>query len=559
MIKHPIRYSRQEVVAENGAVASGHDTVAKVGVQIMSEGGNAIDAAVGCAFAAQIAEPGMCGIGGNGIMMVYSASHPGQTTVFDDTTVPPSSATPDMYKLLPGTGGFYGWDNVENDANLIGPLSVAIPGTVAGLCTALEKHGTMDINTVIQPAIELAERGILADQRITMAFASEMKYFKKFKELKSILFGKGKLPIPGTFWSPGDTVTFPELANSLKIISREGSSGFYQGKLAHSIDSHMSEIGGILTYNDLYNYSSDVRNVMKETMPEYRGLKYAPGDSGFLVQSLNILQCFDISSMDPNSTDFYHLMLETMRHAWTNYFAYPREPGLLTIDYAKEIADLIDPQISRPKKPLDPSTYQSEKATPSYLPPKTKPENTTTITTADKKGNIVNLLTSLGNNFGSKIVVPKTGIVLNDHMCNFDPVPGRALSLGPTRKPPPGPHVPIFFRDDKAYLAIDAPGARRSMSGVLHTIINCIDFGIGVQAATEYPRVWAEAFYKESFLDSFIANSVQSDLAKLGHKIVPMEPMTSGGFGRPTAVSIDQAGLIHAGADPMYNTGTAGF
>lgn len=546
-------------MAENGAVAAGHDTVAKVGVQIMSEGGNAIDAAVGCAFAAQIAEPGMCGVGGNGIMMLYNASHPGQTTVLDDTTVPPSKATSDMYKVLPGTGGFYGWDNVEDDANLIGPLSVAIPGTVAGLCTALEKYGTMDINTVIQPAIELAEKGILADQRITMAFAAEMKYFENFSELKKILLANGKLPIPGTFWSPGDRVTFPELANSFKLISQEGSSAFYQGELAHAIDSHMSEIGGILTYEDLSGYSSDVGNIMTKTMPEYRGLKYGPGNSGFLVQVLNILKCFDISSMDPLSTDFLHLLLETMRHAWTNYFAYPRETGLLTIDYAKEIADLINPHKSIPKKPLDPSPYQSQKVLKSSFSSRIKPDNTTTIATADKEGNIVNLLTSLGNNFGSKVVVPNTGIVLNDHMCNFDPVPGRPLSLGPSRRPPPGAHVPIFFRDDKACLAIDAPGARRSMSGVLHTIINCIDFGIGVQAATEYPRVWAEAFYEESFLDSYIPDSIQSDLVKLGHKIVPMEPSTSGGFGRPTAVSIDPSGLIHAGADPMYNTGTAGF
>jgi len=148
---------------------------------------------------------------------------------------------------------------------------------------------------------------------------------------------------------------------------------------------------------------------------------------------------------------------------------------------------------------------------------------------------------------------------MNDHMCNFDPVPGRPLSLGPSRRPPQGAHVPIFFRDDEPFLAMSAPGARRSMSGVIHTLVHCLDFGMGVQEAIETPRVWAEALYKEAFLDARIPMGVQGALIDMGHKIVSMDAATSGGFGRPTAVMCDLSGKLHGGADPMYGTGVAGF
>ena len=148
---------------------------------------------------------------------------------------------------------------------------------------------------------------------------------------------------------------------------------------------------------------------------------------------------------------------------------------------------------------------------------------------------------------------------MNDHMCNFDPVPGRPLSLGPSRRPPRGAHVPIFFRDSKPFLAVDAPGARRSMSGVVHALLHYIDFDMDIQSAMEAPRVWAEALYEESFLESRIPEDVQRALSDMGHRVVSMDAVASGGFGRPTGVSIDESGKLHAGADPLYGTGVAGF
>ena len=561
MRQSSIASTREEVVAENGVVAGGHDLVAQSGVKIMQQGGNAVDGGVAAAFVAQLAEPGMCGVGGNGIICVHSTDR-GETTVFDDTTVPPAAATPDMFELLPGQGGFYGWENVRDDANIIGHKSVAIPGTVAGLCAVLERYGTMEIQDVLAPAIELAENGVEVDTRTTITIARAMKHFDRFPLLGELYLVDGLPPAPGTFWAPGDKLRYPELADTYRAIAGGGADGFYKGRIAEAIAAEIERGDGILTYNDLANYGSDTRELQKEHFGEYRGLRYTPGDSNFLTQTLNILENFDLASFGLDSPTYRHLMLETMRWAWVNYFAFPREPGLLSKDYAAEIASRIrlDKAVGDPQ-PVSPAPYQGGESSPQNQG-NTKSvggHDTTTLAAADRAGNVFNMLTSLGNAFGSYVAIPGTGIVMNDHMCNFDPVPGRPLSLGPSRRPPRGAHVPIFFRDGKPFLAVDAPGARRSMSGVIHALIHYIDFDMDIQSAMEAPRVWAEALYEESFLESRIPEDVQRTLSDMGHRVVSMDAAASGGFGRPTGVSIDENGTLHAGADPLYGTGVAGF
>ena len=562
MIQSKIQFTRQEGIAEHGVVAGGHDLVAQVGVEMMQQGGNAIDAGVAAAFVAQLAEPGMCGVGGNGMVLVHHADR-NETAIFDDVTVAPAGAKPDMFEILPGSGGFYGWDNVRDDANIIGHKSVAIPGTVAGLCAALERYGTMSPKEVLAPAIELAENGVDVDDRMAIIIARETKYFRRFPLLGALLLVDGLPPTPGTFWAAGDKLVYPELADTYRAIAEGTTDAFYKGTIAHAIAAEMARHDGVLTYEDLASYHSLVRVLGDEDFREYRGLRYTPGASAIVVQMLNVLENFNLASMEPSSPTYRHLMLETMRRVWANHFGFAGEPGLLSKEYASEVANRLRlDKASQDVQPVDPRPYQ-DGAGPERAgsdPKIVGQTNTTTLAAADRYGNVFNVLTSLGNSFGSKVVVPGTGIVLNDHMCNFDPVPGRALSLGPSRRPPQGAHVPLFFREGRPWLAMSAPGARRSMSAVIHVLVHCIDFGMGVQEAIETPRVWAEALYKEAFLDSRIPGKVQSDLADMGHRIVSMDADTSGGFGRPTAVSIDASGLLHGGADPMIGrTGVAGF
>jgi gamma-glutamyltranspeptidase/glutathione hydrolase len=503
----------------------------------------------------------MCGVGGNGIICVHSADQ-GETTVFDDTTVPPAAATSDMFELLPGQGGFYGWENVRDDANIIGHKSVAIPGTVAGLCAVLGRYGTMQIKEVLAPAIELAENGVAVDTRTTVTITRAMKYFRQFPLLDALYLVDGLPPAPGTFWAPGDKLRYPELADTYRAIATDGADAFYKGRIAEAIAAEIARGGGILTYDDLANYRSETRELQEDHFGEYRGLRYTPGDSNFLTQALNILENFDLARFGPDSPTYRHLMLETMRRAWVNYFAFPREPGILSKNYAAEVASRIRlDKAGHDVQPVSPTPYQGgESPTPVQEGAKSVGgHDTTTLAIADREGNVFNMLTSLGNAFGSYVVIPGTGIVMNDHMCNFDPVPGRPLSLGPSRRPPRGAHVPIFFRDGKPFLAVDAPGARRSMSGVVHALIHYIDFDMDIQSAMEAPRVWAEALYEESFLESRIPEDTQRALRDMGHRVVSIDAAASGGFGRPTGVSIDENGKLHAGADSLYGTGVAGF
>ena len=568
MIRHSVEAKIKPLVAEHGVVAGG-SLVAQTGVEIMQQGGNAVDAGVAAAFVAQLAEPGMCGVGGNGTILVHHADR-GETTIFNDGPFAPASATPDMFEVLPGSGSFYGWANVRDDANIIGHSSVAVPGTVAGLCAALERYGTLSLKQVLAPAIELAEKGVNVDQRMTMIIAREMKNFRRFPLLGALLLVDGLPPNPGTFWEPGDKLVYPELADTYRAIAENGADAFYKGPVAHAIAAEMSRHGGILTYEDLATYRSEIRVLQDEDFLTYRGLRYTPGSSRVVVQMMNVLENFDLASMEPDSPTYRHLMLEAMRWTWVNHFAYALEPGLLTKEHAGEVADRIRlDQATHDVQPLDPQPYQGP-ARPFGGPSTgsvragTDPKlvggtNTTTLAAADRQGNVFNILTSLGNAFGSKVVVPGTGIVLNDHMCSFDPIPGRTLSLGPTRRPARGTHLPLFFRDSKPWLAMSASGARRSMSSVFHVLVHCIDFGMEVQAAIETPRVWAEALYQEAFLDSRIPRNTRKALTDMGHRVVHMDPVTSGGFGRPTAVSIDESGRLHGGADPMYATEVAGF
>ncbi len=568
MIRHGVEAMIKPLVAELGVVAGG-SLVAETGVEIMQQGGNAVDAGVAAAFVAQLAEPGMCGVGGNGTILIHYAAR-GETTIFNDGPFAPASATPDMFEVLPGSGSFYGWANVRDDANIIGHTSVAVPGTVAGLCAALERYGKLSLKQVLAPAIELAENGVKVDERMTMIIAREMKHFRRFPLLGRLLLVDGLPPTPGTFWEPGDKLVYPELAGTYRAIAENGADAFYNGPIAHAITAEVSKHGGSLTYEDLATYRSEIRVLQDDDFLTYRGHRYTPGSSRVIVQMLNLLENFDLAGLEPDSPTYRHLMLEAMRWTWVNHFAYALEPGLLTKEHAGEVASRISQnQAVHDIQPLDPRPYHSAEGTfggpvtgsnkAGSDPMPVGGANTTTLAAADCQGNVFNILTSLGNAFGSKVVVPGTGIVLNDHMCSFDPIPGRPLSLGPTRRPARGTHLPLVFRDGKPWLAMSASGARRSMSSVFHVLAHCIDFGMDVQEAIETPRVWAEALYQEAFLDSRISRDIRRALTDMGHRVVHMDATTSGGFGRPTAVSIDESGKLHGGADPMYATVVAGF
>ena len=244
MILNRVETTIRPLVADRGVVAGG-SLVAQVGVEIMQQGGNAVDAGVAAAFVAQLAEPGMCGVGGNGTILVYHAKS-NETTIFNDGPFAPIEATPDMFEVLPGSGSFYGWANVRDDANIIGHKSVAVPGTVAGLCAALERYGTLSPKEVLAPAIDLAFNGVDVDQRMATIIAREMKHFAQFPLLGALLLVDGLPPTPGTFWEPGDKLVNPDLAETYRAIAEGGTDAFYRGPIAHAIASEMSKHGASL-------------------------------------------------------------------------------------------------------------------------------------------------------------------------------------------------------------------------------------------------------------------------------------------------------------------------
>ena len=293
MIQSSIGFTRKEVVAENGVVAGGHDLVAQVGVKIMQQGGNAIDAGVAAAFVAQLAEPGMCG----GWRQRY---HLRATVRIKAKRL--SSMTPQCHRRQQrriclnsyrGRAVSTAGKTCGTTPTSLGTSLWRYRGLWRGYVVVLARYGTMEIRDLLTPAIELAENGVEVDTRVTVTVARAMKHFRRFPLLGALYLVDGLPPAPGTFWAPGDKLTYPELADTYRAIAADGADAFYKGRIAEAIAAEIARGGGILTYDDLANYRSETRELQEDHFGEYRGLRYTPGDSNFLTQALNILENFD--------------------------------------------------------------------------------------------------------------------------------------------------------------------------------------------------------------------------------------------------------------------------
>jgi gamma-glutamyltranspeptidase / glutathione hydrolase len=566
VITSHVHAMRDEVMAENGVVASGHLLEAELGVEILQKGGNAIDAAVAAAFVAGVVEPMMCGIGGHGFASIYQADT-GETEVLNWATKAPRAARPDMYELEGGTGGVFGWPKVKGDAQAKGYLAAGMPGTAGALNEMLQRHGTMSLAEVLQPAIKLATEGFPVDWRTSYYISSCLNDMRRFPALGAIYTKAGLAPLPGNFYTPADRLTLSDLGATLKRIAAEGPDFMYRGDIANQIAAEMAANGGIITAEDLAELEPAV-----EPEPHwcYRDVTYVTGANPVTVEALNILECFDLKSLGPNHPRFRHLMLEAMRQAWVDCLTYlgalgegPWE-GIRSKAYAQKMAETIDLDRATAKRiPGDPWEYEGGPRPAETKPPSgdvsTGGQHTTEVVTIDSRGSMVSLHISLGELFGSKVVIPGTGIVLGNGMTDFDPRPGQPKSIAPGKRPWKIAASPLMFRDNHPYATICASGGRRIISAALHIMVNLVDFGMGIQEAIESHRVHAE--FEEAYVDDRLPESSIIALGKMGHQVVPVhEDYVNGNFGRPAAALIDpKTGKRHAGADPMMSGGAAGY
>ncbi len=533
--------TRHDCIAPNGVVASKHRLISETGVKMMKKGGNAVDAAVAAAFMDCVVEPGMNGIGGEGVMTIHLES--GENIVIDYVGRPSMSCTPDMYELETSSeAGWMGWSKVKDDANINGYRACVTPGIVAGLTMALERYGTMKLRDVMAPAARVAEEGFVVGWWTADHIFRRMEAFWKYEEWRKIYLRDGRFPyLPYTFeLAEPHVLRNPELAKCLRDIADKGKEVFYKGWIAETITADMAKNNGYLTLEDFAAYEPIHLN------PEpgkYRGYEvvYDPTHSGTtMMQILNIIEGYD---MKYGSAESLHYLSDAIGLAFADRLKYMGDPGYVDVpqkamvskEYAKKLREKIKPDKATRIEPSDPWGYESE--------------YTTALTVVDKSGNMVAVNQTLVNSFGSGIVIPGTGIVMNNAMYGLDPTPGTANSIDGRKRRIQNVCPTIVLKDGEAYMALGAPGGRNIQVSVAQAIHHVIDYDMGIQDAVDAPRVTRTT--GTVFLDSRFSASVRDTLVAMGHDVNYIDPELRG-WGRPVGVLRDQStGLLHGGVYSM--------
>jgi len=514
------------VTAASGMVASAHPLASQAGLAMLKAGGNAVDAAVAAAFAIGVAEPNASGIGGEGLMVI-ALPKAGISIAVDYRSTAPSRTA--LAKSLPSNG----------------PGAVAVPGTVAGLCRALEKYGTMKRAEVLAPAIKMAAEGFAISPTLASIIKDNYEEILKDKGLARI-FCPGDLPL-----EPGETLKNPELAESLAKIAAGGQDVFYRGELAEAIAADLKDRGGFLSKDDLAAYRAVERPPIRGS---YRGydLVSAPPPVGGLavVETLHILENFDLSRMDPQSPERIHLMAEAMKRGAADWRAFVGDPdfvrvpvaGLLARPYAKaRAAEISLERISGKIGAGEPDGRESP--------------STTSLSTVDKEGNMVALTQTISDFFGAKIMIAGTGIILNNEMKNFSASGPNALAAGKRMRTTIAPTLVI--KDGRAFATLGTPGAARILTTTPLLISNLIDYKMGIQEAIERPRFFPAD--KELSIEPRLPAETVAALSKLGYTLKPMGAFDLF-FGGAQGILIDlKTGLRIGGADPRRDGAVVGY
>ena len=536
------------VYGKNGMVASEQGLATQVGLDILKQGGNAIDAAVGVGFALAVVLPNAGNIGGGGFMVLHD-DKTGKDVAIDFREIAPAKASRDMYldnqgKVIDGKSLF------THDAS-------GVPGTVAGMEYALKKWGTMPLSKVLEPAIKLADKGFIVSDVLAQTLKEEKSTLGKWSASKAIFFKNGE-PLKS-----GDLLVQKDLAKSLRLIAKQGAKAFYQGEIATKIAKEMQSQGGTMTLEDLKAYKVVERQPI---IGDYRGYKVVtmpPPSSGgvHLIEILNMLEHYPIKEDGVNSAKNIHHMAESMKLAYADRSEYLGDPdfvkipvtGLTSKAYANERVKTIDDnkaRLSSTIKPGKPQPYESDQ--------------TTHFSVMDKAGNAVAVTYTLNLNFGSGIVVEGTGILLNNEMDDFSVKPGVPNAFGlvggaanaiEAKKRPLSSMTPtIVMKNNKPWLVTGSPGGARIITTVLQSVVNTIDHEMNPAEAIITPRVHHQWLPDELRVEEGISPDTIKLLQDKGHKVVTKAPM-----GRIQIIQADDSGF-YGYSDPRNPDGkTLGF
>ncbi len=536
-------YGRKGMVTSRSALAS------EAGVEMLRRGGNAIDAAVATGFALAVVYPSAGNIGGGGFAVVRLAD--GRVVTLDHREKAPFSASRDMY--------------LDEDGNVIRGLSTAshraagVPGSVDGLLTLLEAHGSLSRRTVMAPAIGLAKKGFPLTWDLARQFRGVLPAMAKYPA------SLAKFSDDGEAFEAGDRWRQPDLAQSLQRISREGRAGFYSGRVGELIVAEMRRGGGDLTLDDLAAYRSVWRPPVSGTYRGYEIWGMGPPSSGgvLVVAMLNMLEPYDLGAMGWGSADVIHHMVEAERRAYADRAEYLGDPDFVEVP----IQTLISKEYARHRfSDFDPArASSSDEIGPGVDNFRAESRETTHFSVMDVSGNMVSLTTTLNSGYGNKIVVPGTGILLNNEMNDFSVKPntpnqyqliGReANAIEPGKRMLSSMSPTIVTHQGAPFLITGSPGGSTIITTTLQVIVNVIDHDMGIDDAVSLPRVhhqWRPDRIRHGAFA--ISPDTAVRLREMGHDNIAKLPWGRG-IGDANSIMFKD-GLIHGMKDPR-NEGKA--
>ncbi len=543
---NPYQYSgTKKVIADNGAVVSAHPLASKVGVEILKQGGNAIDAAIATQFALAVVYPNAGNLGGGGFFVARLAN--GELLTIDYREKAPAAAHRDMYIDADGTP--------RTDKSQDGHLSSGVPGTVAGIFACV-KYAKLPLAKLIQPAIELAERGFTISESEAKSFNGLQNELKKLNSMIPVF-------VKAT-WKQGDTLIQTDLANTLKRIRDKGAAGFYEGETARLIVEEMKRGGGIISYDDLKNYTAQPRAPHTFT---YKGYKIVgmpmPSSGGLLLhQMMKMVEDRNIAAMGFQSLKAVQLMTEVERRAYADRAKYMGDADF----YKVPVAELGSDKYLQERM----KSYDANKATastdiqPGIVTTKESDE-TTHLSVIDKDGNAVSITTTLNNSYGSKTVVGGAGFFLNDEMDDFSIKPGvpnmygavggEANAIMPGKRMLSSMTPTIVLKDNKPFIVVGTPGGTTIPTQIFQTLINIIEFGMSTEDAVYKPKFHHQWLPDEVMTEKGFPLSVKEAMQKMGYTF----SRERSGIGRTEIIKVLPNGKFEAVADNRGDDGAEGW
>lgn len=533
---------RPPVMGRNGMVTAGHALASQAGLQVLQMGGNAVDAAVATAAALGVVELQGSGVGGDGFILIYDAKR-GAVSAVNGTGPAPQTATRERYLA-------------DGGIPMKGIRSVSVPGLVDGWLLAHERHGTLPLEQIFAPAIDLCESGFPISHRLAAGLQDELPRFAEDPYTRAIFTNDGAPLVPG------DLLVQRNLAETYHTIAAHGRAAFYEGAIAQAIIEFSERYGGLLSAGDLASYHAHWAEPIQATYRGHTVYEMPPNSSGhILLQELNLVEHFDLAALGCNTAESVHLMVEAKKLAFADRERYVADPewvdvpiaGLLSKAYAEEQVRRIDPD------------HAATDVLPG-LPEQV--EDTTCFCVADRWGNGVCVLQSIQSGFGSSLIAGDTGILLNNRMTYWHLDADHPNCLMPGKRVRHTMNPVIVTRDGKLYLICGTPGADTQVQTNLQLLTNVIDFGMNPQEAVEAPR-WRnlqnpmESTIPHTCADRLqlegrFPNDVRDGLAQRGHELEILADW--GGAGSAQMIQIQSTnGTLIGGSDPRRDGYAVGY